>query len=190
MVPLADPQEVDNLPIQVIEHFNLGGALVKKHLGAASKGFHIGSVLGQQRDNLDGEAILAADVGEGTNHGTAGLKVKEAFDLAVQAKRQGVLDQRRSKAAVDAGPDCGNDIAHLIAETRARMAKRCQHVQLWYLPDADALFNQDARNDFHQIAPEDLGLTRNSFEGNCAQWVLLQDAADKGGGAAEGLIGV
>src|ERR1035441_5678012 len=103
MVPLADPQEVDNLPVQVIEHFDLGGALVKEDLGAAGKGFHIGGVLGQQRNNLGGKAILAADVGEGTNHGTVGLKVKEAFDLAVQAKRQGVLDQRRSKAAVDAG---------------------------------------------------------------------------------------
>src|ERR1035437_6122358 len=98
MVPLADPQEVDNLPVQVIEHFNLGRALVKKDLGAACKGFHVSSVLGQQRDNLGREAILAADVGEGTNHEIVGLKVKEAFDSAVQAKRQGVLDQRRSKA--------------------------------------------------------------------------------------------
>src|ERR1035441_10426462 len=130
MVPLADPQEVDNIPVQVIEHFNLGGALVKKHLGTAGKGFHVGSVLGQQRDNLGGEAILAADVGEGTNHEIEGLKVKEVFDLAVQAKRQGILDQRRCKAAVDAGPDCGNELAHLIAETRARMSERCQHVQL------------------------------------------------------------
>src|SRR5665811_1314915 len=190
MVPLADPQKVDNLPVQVIEHFNLGGALVKKHLGTAGKGFHVGSVLGQQRDNLGGEAILAADVGEGTNHGIVGLKVKEAFDLAVQAKRQGVLDQRRSKAAVDAGPDCGNDMAHLIAETRVRMPKRCQHVLLWYLPAADVLLNQDARNDFHQIAPENLGLTRYGFESRRAQWVRLQDATDKGGGAAEGLVGV
>jgi hypothetical protein len=92
MVPLADSQEVDNLPVQVIEHFNLGGALVKKHLGAASEGFHVSSVLWQERDDLGGETILAADVGEGTNHGIVGLKVKEAFDLAVEAERQSVLD--------------------------------------------------------------------------------------------------
>jgi len=42
MVPLADPQEVDNLPVQVIEYFNFGGALVKKNLRAAGKGFHVG----------------------------------------------------------------------------------------------------------------------------------------------------
>jgi hypothetical protein len=72
MMPLADPQEVDNLPVQVIEHFNLGRALVKEHLGAAGKGFHIGSVLGQQRDDLGGKAILAADVCKGTNHEIVG----------------------------------------------------------------------------------------------------------------------
>ena len=48
---------------------------MKKHLGTAGKGFHVGSVLGQQRDNLGGEAILAADVGEGTNHEFEELKV-------------------------------------------------------------------------------------------------------------------
>src|ERR1035441_9019235 len=100
MVPLADPQEVDNLPVQVIEHFNLGGALVKENLGAAGKGFHVGSVLGQQRDNLGGEAILAADVGEGTNHGIEALKVKEAFNLAVQAKREGILEIGRASCRV------------------------------------------------------------------------------------------
>ncbi|MGA2145548.1 MAG: hypothetical protein ABSH49_11370 [Bryobacteraceae bacterium] len=163
---------------------------MKKHLGTAGKGFHVGSVLGQQRDNLGGEAILAADVGEGTNHGIVGLKVKEAFDLAVQAKRQRVPDQRSSKAAVDAGPDCGNDLAHLLSETRVWMSERCQHVQLGYLPDANALLNQDVRNDFHQIAPENLGLARYGFEGRRAQWVLFQDATDKGGGAAEGLVAV
>ena len=92
MVPLADSQKVDNLPVQVIEHFNLGGALVKKYLRATGKGFHVGCVLWQERDDLGGEAILAANVGEGTNHGIVELKVKEAFDLAVQAKRQSVLD--------------------------------------------------------------------------------------------------
>src|ERR1039458_7257710 len=70
------------------------------------------------------------------------------------------------------------------------MSERGQHIRLWYLPDANALLNQDVRNDFHQIAPENLGLTRYGFECRRAQWVLFQDATDKGGGAAEGLVAV
>jgi hypothetical protein len=41
---------------------------MKENLGAAGKGFHVGSVLGQQRDDLGGKTILAADVSKGTNH--------------------------------------------------------------------------------------------------------------------------
>src|ERR1019366_7294702 len=70
------------------------------------------------------------------------------------------------------------------------MSERCQHIRLWYLPDADALLNQDVRNDFHQIAPENLGSARYGFEGRRAHWVLFQDATDKGGGAAQGLVAV
>ena len=59
---------------------------MEQHLGAARERLHVGGVLGQQRDDLGGKAVLAANVAEGSNHWAGRLKVKEVFSLAVQAK--------------------------------------------------------------------------------------------------------
>src|ERR1043165_10269991 len=64
VVVLADPEEIYDIEIQVIEHFHLGCLLVEEHLGTTGKGFDIGGVLGQHGNNLFGKAVLAADVGD------------------------------------------------------------------------------------------------------------------------------
>lgn len=65
---LADPEEIDDFKIQIIENFDLGGFLVEEHLGAAGKGFDVGLVLGKESDDLGGKPVLAPDVGEGSDH--------------------------------------------------------------------------------------------------------------------------
>jgi hypothetical protein len=65
---LANPKEIDDLEIHVVENLNLRRILVKEYLGAARKWLNVGSVLGQQGDDLFGQAVFAADICEGTNH--------------------------------------------------------------------------------------------------------------------------
>lgn len=62
MVPLADPEEIDDLAIQIVQHFNLGRLLVKEHLCAAREGFHVCRMLGEFFNNLPGQTVLAPNV--------------------------------------------------------------------------------------------------------------------------------
>ena len=121
VVPLAYPEEVDDLAVAVVENLNARWLFVEEHLGAARERLYVGGVLGQQGDDLVGKTVLAADVADGSNHWAGRLKIKEVFSLAIQAKGQCVFDQRRSKATVDIRPDARNYFTHLVAEAQGRM---------------------------------------------------------------------
>jgi hypothetical protein len=55
MVLLADAKEIDDLAVEIIQHFHLGRLLVEEHLGAAGECLYIGGVLRQYPKNALGE---------------------------------------------------------------------------------------------------------------------------------------
>ena len=48
--------------VEIVQHFHVRRRLVKEHLGAARERLDVGRVLGQQRNDFLGQAVLAADV--------------------------------------------------------------------------------------------------------------------------------
>src|SRR5437763_987864 len=75
VVPLANPKEVHDVEIEVVQYLNVGRQFVKKDLRAAGKRFDIGYVLGQHGNDFCGKTVLAADVGNWTQHGDVQLRM-------------------------------------------------------------------------------------------------------------------
>ena len=67
IVQLADAEEIDDLEVQIIEHLDIRGRLVKEHLAPPGR-LHIGGVLGQHGDDFCGKTVLAADISQGSDH--------------------------------------------------------------------------------------------------------------------------
>ena len=51
---LANPEEVYDFEIQVVENFHFRGLLVEEHLGATGEGFDVGRVLREESDDFFG----------------------------------------------------------------------------------------------------------------------------------------
>ena len=60
MMKLADPQEIENFLIKVIQDFNLGWFFVKEDLSAAAERFDIAGMLRDERNYFLGYAVFAA----------------------------------------------------------------------------------------------------------------------------------
>ena len=68
-VPLADPEKIDNLTVEVIEHLNTARFLVKKHLRAATERLDVRGVWRKQRNEGRCEATLPANICQRSDHG-------------------------------------------------------------------------------------------------------------------------
>src|ERR1035437_8081893 len=69
----ADTEEVHDLPVQVIQHFDLGGFLMEEHLRTSGERFDIRRVLGKERNHPRGQRPFPANVREWSNHVPWGL---------------------------------------------------------------------------------------------------------------------
>jgi hypothetical protein len=65
---LADSKERHYVAIQIVDDFDRRGLFVKEHLRAAREHFDIRLVFGEDRDDLVGNSVFAADIGDRTFH--------------------------------------------------------------------------------------------------------------------------
>ena len=73
IVELADPEEVHDIAVQVVQNFSRRRFLVKEHLRSARERLHVGGVLGEDRDDLLRDAVLATDVRKRAAHESLGV---------------------------------------------------------------------------------------------------------------------
>ena len=122
VMPLADAEEIYDVEVQVIKHFNIRRLFMKQHLRTASKRLDISGVLWQQRNDLGSKAVLAPDVGQRSDHEMGQLNDEGAFDLNVKAENGRVLDQHLGMGAFENRPDRGYHLAQLGAGFQGRVA--------------------------------------------------------------------
>jgi len=65
---LADPKEVDDLSVQVIQHLNHGRLLMEEHLRASGERFDIRRVLRKERDGPFGKRAFSTNVRKRSDH--------------------------------------------------------------------------------------------------------------------------
>src|SRR5438046_1942000 len=91
---LATAEEINDFKIQIIQHLDLRGLLVKKYLGATGECFNVGLMFGQQGNDLFSQTILATDVCEGADH--EGMVTNKGRDV-----RSGRIGQCRPHRFLD-----------------------------------------------------------------------------------------
>src|SRR5262249_25450867 len=122
VMPLTYAEEIDDLTVQIIQHFNDRRALVKENLRASCKWFDVCRVQRKQRENRLGKTIFPADVWQRSNHGLSKV-IKESLSLNKEAQGRRVQRTDLSLTDVHLWPQALNDCAEFRARGYWRMTE-------------------------------------------------------------------